>query len=64
MFRVLRNREFGERWISQAVAALLLIAIVVTASILLYDYSTGFSGGLGTGGGQQISEDLVLEAYN
>jgi hypothetical protein len=64
VFRVLRNREFGEGWISQLVAALLLIAIVVTTSILLYDYSAGFSGGLGTGMGQQRSEDVVLEVYN
>ena len=46
------------------IAALLLIAIAVAAAILLYVFSIGLLGSLGTGGGQQVKEQLIMEAYN
>jgi len=58
------NRHFNNRAVSQIIAALLLIAIAVAAAILLYVFSIGLLGTLGTGGGQQTKEVLILEAYN
>lgn len=57
------SRFLGSRGVSQVIAALLLIAIVVAAAVLLYAYSLGLSGRLGSGGGQQIAERLILAAY-
>ena len=58
------NRHFNNRAVSQIIAALLLIAIAVAAAILLYVFSIGLLGSLGSGGGQQTKEQLILEAYN
>ena len=58
------NRHFNNRAVSQVIAALLLIAIAVAAAILLYVFAIGLMGSLGTGGGQQTKEVLILEAYN
>jgi flagellin-like protein len=58
------NRHFNNRAVSQVIAALLLIAIAVAAAILLYVFSIGLLGSLGSGGGQQTKEQLILEAYN
>jgi flagellin-like protein len=58
------NRYFSKRGVSQVIAALLLIAIAVAAAILLYVFSIGLLGSLGTGGGQQTKEQLIMEAYN
>ena len=57
------NRHFNNRAVSQIIAALLLIAIAVAAAILLYVFSIGLLGSLGTGGGSQTREQLILEAY-
>ena len=51
------------RGVSQVIAALMLIAIAVAAAVLLYVYSLGVSERLGTGGGQQVKEGLILAAY-
>jgi flagellin-like protein len=56
-------RCLGSRGVSQVIAALLLIAIVVAAAVFLYVYSLGLSGRLGNGGGQQIGERLILAVY-
>ena len=57
------NRHLSDRAISQVIAALMLIAITVTAAILLYVFSIGLLGSLGSGGAQQIKEQLVMEGY-
>jgi FlaG/FlaF family flagellin (archaellin) len=58
------NRHFNNHGVSQVIAALLLIAIAVAAAILLYVFAIGLLGSLGTGGGQQTKEQLIMEAYN
>lgn len=58
------NRHFNNRAVSQVIAALLLIAIAVAAAILLYVFSIGLLGSLGSSGGSQTKEQLILEAYN
>src|SRR3989337_3533051 len=60
----LMSRHFSNRAVSQVIAALLLIAISVAAAILLYVFSIGLLGSLGTGGGQQVKAQLITEAYN
>jgi flagellin-like protein len=58
------NRHFSNRGVSQVIAALLLIAIAVAAAILLYVFAIGLLGSLGTGGGQQTKQQLIMEAYS
>ncbi len=58
------NRRFNNRAVSQVIAALLLIAIAVAAAILLYVFSIGLLGSLGSSGGAQTKEQLIMEAYN
>jgi flagellin-like protein len=58
------NRHFNKKAVNQIIAALLLIAIAVAAAILLYVFSIGLLGSLGTGGGQQTKEQLIMEAYS
>jgi len=57
-------RACDTRGISQVIAALLLVGIAVSAAVLLYVYSAGLSERLGTGGGQQVAEQLILAGYN
>jgi len=42
----------------------LLIAIAVAAGIIVYVYVNSLAGGLTGGGGQQVSDQLSLDAYN
>ena len=58
------NRHFSNRGVSQVIAALLLIAIAVAAAILLYVFAIGLLGSLGSGGGQQTKEQIIMEAYS
>ena len=58
------NRGLDERAVSQIIAALLLIAIAVSAAVLLYVFSIGLFGSLGSGGGQQTKEQVIMEAYS
>jgi flagellin-like protein len=58
------NRHFNNRGVSQVIAALLLIAIAVAAAILLYVFAIGLLGSLGSGGGQQTKEQVIMEAYS
>jgi flagellin-like protein len=57
------NRHFNNRAVSQVIAALLLIAIAVAAAILLYVFAIGLLGSLGSSGGQQTKEQLIMESY-
>jgi flagellin-like protein len=50
--------------VSPIIATLLLIAIAVAAGIIVYVYVNSLAGGLTSGGGQQVSEQLSLDAYN
>jgi flagellin-like protein len=58
------NKHFNNKAVSQVIAALLLIAIAVAAAILLYVFAIGLLGSLGTGGGQQTKQQLIMEAYS
>src|SRR5437016_3985631 len=57
-------RAAGRRGVSPVIATLLLIAIAVAAAIIVYVYVTSLAGGLTTGGGQQVSDQVALDAYN
>jgi len=46
------------------IATLLLIAIAVAAGIIVYVYVNSLAGGLTQGGGQQVSDQLQMDAYN
>jgi len=58
------NRHCDKRAVSNIIAALLLIAIAVAAAILLYVFSIGLLGSLGSSGGQQTKEQVIMEAYS
>jgi flagellin-like protein len=53
-----------KRAVSPIIATLLLIAIAVAAGIIVYVFVNSLSGGLTQGGGQQVSDQLQLDAYN
>ena len=46
------------------IATLLLIAIAVAAGIIVYVYVNSLAGGLTSGGGQQVSDQIAMDAYN
>ena len=50
--------------VSPIIATLLLIAIAVAAGIIVYVYVNSLSGGLTSGGGQQVSDQIAMDAYN
>jgi len=52
-----------KRAVSPIIASLLLIAIAVAAGIIVYVYVNSLAGGLTNGGGQQVSQQIQLEAY-
>src|SRR3989442_511038 len=52
------------RAVSPIIATLLLIAIAVAAGIIVYVYVNSLAGGLTSGGGQQVSAQVQLEAYS
>ena len=57
--------KLSKRAVSPVIATLLMIAIAVAASIIVYVWSIGLLGGLmGGGGGQQTAEQLIMEAYD
>ena len=58
------NKHYNNRGVSNIIAALLLIAIAVAAAILLYVFAIGLLGSLGSSGGQQTKEQVIMEAYN
>jgi FlaG/FlaF family flagellin (archaellin) len=57
------GRHFNSRAVSQVIAALLLIAIAVAAAILLYTFGIGLVSLLGTGGGEQTKQQVIMESY-
>jgi flagellin-like protein len=46
------------------IATLLLIAIAVAAGIIVYVYVNSLAGGLTSGGGSQVSDQISMDAYN
>jgi len=46
------------------IATLLLIAISVTAAILVYVFIGGIAGNLTVNGGQPVTEKLIIQSYN
>jgi len=58
------NRRYNNHAVSDIIAALLLIAIAVAAAVLLYVFSIGLLGSLGSSGGQQTKEQVIMEAYS
>ena len=56
--------KLSRKAVSPVIATLLMIAIAVAASIIVYVWSMGLLGGLMGGGGSQVKEQLILEAYN
>jgi flagellin-like protein len=58
------GRHFNNRAVSAVIATLLLIAIAVAAAIIVYVFSIGLLGGLQTSGGQQVKQQVILEAYD
>ena len=58
------GKRYSRRGVSVIIASLLLIAIAVAAAVLLYVFSIGLMGSLGSSGGQQTKDQVILEAYN
>jgi len=57
------GKRFTNRGISTIIAALLLIAIAIAAGVLLYVFSMGLMGTLQGSGGQQVKDEVIMEAY-
>ncbi len=55
---------YKRRAVDPIIASLLLIAIAVAAGIIVYIYVNGLAGGLTSGGGQQTTERLQMQASN
>ena len=53
----------NKKGVSPVIAVLLMIAIAVAASILVYVWSMGLIGTLTTGGGSQTREQVIVDAY-
>src|SRR5271155_1008754 len=51
------------RGVSPIIATLLLIAIAVAASIIVYVFVNGISGNLTQQGGQQVADQISMDAY-
>lgn len=51
------------RAISPIIATLLLIAIAVGAGVVVYVFTTGLTGSLTQSGGQQVGDELSMDAY-
>jgi archaeal type IV pilus assembly protein PilA len=50
--------------VSPIIATLLLIAIAVAAGIVVYVYVNSLAGGLTGSGGQQVADQISMDAYN
>jgi len=62
--KTIMGKRFTNRGISTIIAALLLIAIAIAAGVLLYVFSIGLIGSLQGSGGQQVKDQVIMEAYN
>jgi len=51
------------RAVSPIIASLLLIAIAVAAGIIVYVYVNSLAGGLTSGGGGQVSQQIQMQSY-
>ncbi len=56
--------KVSQRAVSPVIATLLMIAVAVAASIIVYVWSIGLLGSLMGGGGSQTRQQLILESYN
>lgn len=54
----------GRRAVSPIIATLLLIAIAVAAGIVVYVFTNSLTGNLTQSGGQQVSEQVSMDAYS
>jgi len=52
-----------KRGVSAVVATLLLIAITVSAAIIVYVFVGGLAGNLTQNGGQPVTEKLIIQSY-
>jgi len=50
--------------VSPIIATLLLIAIAVAAGIIVYVFTSSITGNLTQSGGQQVSEQISMDAYS
>jgi len=57
-------RVTGRRAVSPIIATLLLIAIAVAAAIIVYVFVSSISGNLAQQGGQQVADQVSMDAYN
>ena len=60
MKKLMTNRKA----VSPVIATLLVIAIAVAAALLVYVWAMGLIGGLQTGGGEQVTEQITLDVYD
>jgi FlaG/FlaF family flagellin (archaellin) len=58
--KLLANRKA----VSPVVATILIIGIAVAGALLVYVSSIGTIGGLQSGGGEQIAEQIMLDVYS
>jgi len=56
--------RLNRKAVSPVIAVLLMIAIAVAASVLVYVWSMGLIGTLQAGGGQQVREQIEMDAYD
>lgn len=54
----------SKKAVSPVIATLLMIAVAVAASVIVYVWSAGLLGTLMGGGGSQVKEQLIMEAYD
>ena len=54
----------SKKAVSPVIATLLMIAVAVAASVIVYVWSAGLLGTLMGGGGAQVKEQLTVESYN
>jgi FlaG/FlaF family flagellin (archaellin) len=57
------RKYFDNRAASQTIAALLIIAVTVSAAVLLYAFSIGLITTLRSTGGEQIKQEVILQSY-
>ena len=60
----MRKLRKNEEAVSPVIATLLVIAIAVAAAILVYVWSMGLIGTLQSGGGEQVTEQIILDVYS
>jgi flagellin-like protein len=58
------QKKTARKAVDPIIASLLLIAIAVAAGIIVYVYVNSLAGGLTSGGGQQVSDQIAMDAYN